>query len=253
MVLNNFIFSPEFRDYMIGIFGDSGVRPEYSLLNDLYRGILSRLPDDGGYIFWLAQMQAAQCAGEAAVRDLTSQIALIFITSTEYRDKGRSNSEFLEDLYDAILRRAPDLGGHLFWLGQLNSGALSREEVLQEFVKSDEFQDRVQEVIDAGCYTGCGNDPEGLCGNNVQAPDGCYCDENCFAFGDCCPDVCAPGTCISLSGCNPGGCNSNPAVLCGTGVQAPDGCYCDEACFSAGDCCPDVCNADACSGLAGCS
>jgi hypothetical protein len=151
MVLNNFVFSPEFRDYMVEIFGDSGVRPEYNLVNDQYRGILSTLPDDGGYIFWLANMQEAQCTGEAAVRDLTSQIALLFITSPGYTAKGRSNSEFLEDIYDAIQKRAPDLSGHLFWLGLLNSGALSREEVLQEFVNSVEFQGRVQEVIDAGC------------------------------------------------------------------------------------------------------
>jgi hypothetical protein len=151
MVLNNFVFSPEFRDYMIGIFGDSSVRPEYTLVNDQYRGILSRLPEDGGYLFWLGHMQTAQCTGEAAVSDLTNEIGLLFITSPEYVDKGRSNGEFLEDMYDAIQRRAPDLGGHLFWLGLLDSGALSREEVLQEFVNSVEFQGRVQEVIDAGC------------------------------------------------------------------------------------------------------
>jgi PKD repeat protein len=151
MVLNNFVFSPEFRDYMVGIFGDCGVRPEYNLLNDQYRGLLSRLPEDEGYIFWLGHMQTAQCTGEAAVRDLTSQIGLLFINSQEYIDKGRSNSEFLEDLYDAIQKRAPDLSGHLFWLGLLNSGALSREEVLQEFVNSLEFQGRVLEVIVAGC------------------------------------------------------------------------------------------------------
>jgi hypothetical protein len=151
MVLNNFVFSSEFRAYMIGKFGDSGVRPEYNLVNDQYRGILSRLPEDGGYIFWLGHMQTAQCTGDAAVRDLTNEIGLLFITSPEYMDKGRSNGEFLEDMYDAILRRAPDLSGHLFWLGLLNSGALSREEVLQEFVNSVEFQVRVQEVIDAGC------------------------------------------------------------------------------------------------------
>jgi hypothetical protein len=112
---------------------------------------LSRLPENEGYVFWLGHIQTAQCIGEVAVRDLTRDIALLFITSQEYIDKGRSNGEFLEDLYDAILRRAPDLSGHLFWLGQLNSGTLNREEVLQEFVNSEEFQGRVQEVIDAGC------------------------------------------------------------------------------------------------------
>ena len=138
---------------MEGVFGVSSVRPEYNLLNDLYRGLLSRIPDDGGYVSWLGQMQTAQCSGETAVRDLTSQIGLNFITSQEYLDKGRSNSEFLEDQYDAILKRAPDLPGHISWLGLLDSGTLTREALLQEFVNSAEFQGRVQEVIDAGCVS----------------------------------------------------------------------------------------------------
>jgi len=57
-----------------------------------------------------------------------------------------------------------------------------------------------------GCGGSCGECAEGLicspdgtactepvgckdmCGG--QSPDGCYCDEQCFDYGDCCPDVC---------------------------------------------------------------
>ena len=41
----------------------------------------------------------------------------------------------------------------LVWLGLLDAGTLTREQVLQEFVNSPEFQGRVQEVVDAGCVT----------------------------------------------------------------------------------------------------
>ena len=72
-VLNNFIFSPEFIAYVEGIFGMSTVRPENNLVNDFYRGILSRLPDTVGFNYWLGQMRAAQCAGSAQqIRDLVS-------------------------------------------------------------------------------------------------------------------------------------------------------------------------------------
>jgi hypothetical protein len=150
LLLNYFIFSEEFRIYMEGIFGDTTVWPEYNLVNDLYRGFLSRLPDDEGFNAWLALMQEAQCTGEQAVRDVTLEIVVTFLYSAEYIARGTDNSNYIEDLYNGILRRGAELGGYLAWLDYLNSGA-SREEVLQLFVDSDEFQGRVQEVIDAGC------------------------------------------------------------------------------------------------------
>jgi hypothetical protein len=38
-----------------------------------------------------------------------------------------------------------------FWIGQLDSGAQTREQVRQQFVQSPEFNNRVANVIDAGC------------------------------------------------------------------------------------------------------
>jgi hypothetical protein len=115
LLLNYFIFSAEFRTYMEGIFGPSSTRPEYSLVNDLYRGFLSRLPEDSGFNDWLALMQEAQCTGEQAVRDLTNQIGLLFIQSAEYEARNPElgnpdfSSEFVTNLYDAVLRRGAEL------------------------------------------------------------------------------------------------------------------------------------------------
>ncbi len=152
ILMNYFIFSAEFKSYMDGIFGDTSVRPEYNLVNDLYRGFLSRLPDDGGFNYWLGEMQTAQCGGDPqAIRDLTSQIALNFLQSQEYADRHTSNSECIEDYYNGIMRRGADLAGYLYWLGELNNGTYTRQTLLAVFVNSAEFQARVQQVIDAGC------------------------------------------------------------------------------------------------------
>jgi len=151
LLLNYFIFSAEFKTYMDGIFGDTSVRPEYNLVNDLYRGMLSRLPDDGGFNYWLAQMQDAQCSGNAqAIRDYTLQLALLFLNSQEYANRNTSNSEYIEDLYNGILRRGAELAGYQYWLGVLNGG-MTRPAMLQLFVDSAEFQARVTDVINAGC------------------------------------------------------------------------------------------------------
>ena len=83
---------------------------------------------------------------------------------------------------------------------------------------------------------------EGSCGE--MSPTGCWCDELCEGYGDCCEDVC--DECPDLSYCvAPGG---DCQGFCGR--QSPAGCWCDEACESYGDCCEAVC--DDCSELSQC-
>lgn len=70
------------------------------------------------------------------------------------------------------------------------------------------------------------NSCEVSCGG--QAPGGCWCDDQCTGFGDCCGDFqqfCGqpdPNSCV-------GNC----------GQQAPGGCWCDAQCLGLGDCCGD--------------
>jgi hypothetical protein len=150
-VLNFFVFSAEFNSYMVGLFGASTARPENNMVNDFYRGILSRLPDTAGYNAWLPQMRNAQCTGAQQVRDLSHQIASLFVASAEYVARARTNSGYVEDLYDAILRRGAAPNEITYWLDILTAGTMTREQVLQAFTDSPEFQTRVQTVIDAGC------------------------------------------------------------------------------------------------------
>ncbi|MBI5676061.1 MAG: DUF4214 domain-containing protein [Nitrospirae bacterium] len=79
------------------------------------------------------------------------QIALNFLQSQEYANRNTSNSEYIEDLYNGILRRGAELAGYQSWLTALNGGIYTRQTMLTAFVNSTEFQVRVQQVIDAGC------------------------------------------------------------------------------------------------------
>ena len=85
------------------------------------------------------------------MRALVGRIATGFVYSQEYGARNRDNWEYVEDLYNGILRRGADPSGFLFWVNLLNSGTQSRDWVLGYFVISPEFQMRVQQVIDAGC------------------------------------------------------------------------------------------------------
>jgi hypothetical protein len=94
-------------------------------------------------------MRNAQCQGAQQVTNATTQLALEFLRSQEYVSANRNNAGFVEDLYNGILRRGAAPSEVAYWVNLLST--YDREEVLQSFVYSPEFQTRVQEVIDAGC------------------------------------------------------------------------------------------------------
>jgi hypothetical protein len=156
MLITFFANCEEFRLHLQDILGTMSTRPENNLVNDLYRGFLGRLPDSGGFGWWLKDnpsmnMRSAQCSGAAAVRNLTNQIALAFIQSNEYTNRHRNNNQYVEDLYNGILKRGADPAGYMHWVTLLHNHTYNRVQMLSEFTNSPEFQTRVQAVIDAGC------------------------------------------------------------------------------------------------------
>jgi len=74
-----------------------------------------------------------------------------FFQCGEYDEAAKSDAAFVEDLYNAFLRRGADLAGFNYWVDHLETGAISRPDLLTVFVDSAEFQGRVDEVIAAGC------------------------------------------------------------------------------------------------------
>ena len=84
---------------------------------------------------------------------------------------------------------------------------------------------------------------EGYCGG--QSPAGCYCDDLCSQYGDCCDDY------VEICGGTTPGDGSCKGV-CGSDQPQEGNCYCDGACEQYGDCCSDY--ATECGGTtpAGC-
>src|SRR6185436_13789439 len=135
------------------IFGMAGVRAEIDAVMDFYRGLLSRLPDDSGFSFWLGRFRAAQCQGQAAILAEVEAISSAFALSAEYNGRNRTQAQYTGDLYNAFLRRGADLGGVQFWISTLtrSTNPLTREQLRVEFKNSPEFQARVQAIIAQGC------------------------------------------------------------------------------------------------------
>jgi hypothetical protein len=153
VVLAGFMFSPEFASFTQAIFGNTGVRAEMDAVVDFYRGLLSRLPDSGGFNFWVGQFRTAQCANAGAVYTQVESISSSFMNGSEYVGKGRSNAQFVGDMYNTFLRRGGDQGGVQFWINQLNGNTLTRNQVRQNFIASPEFTNRVNAIVNQGCFT----------------------------------------------------------------------------------------------------
>ncbi|MBK8321766.1 MAG: DUF4214 domain-containing protein [Betaproteobacteria bacterium] len=146
-----FLFSTEFQTFTQALFGNAPVRKEVDTVMDLYRGLLARLPDNGGLSGLVWQFRTAQCQGAAAVYSLVEALSSGFAGSAEYAARNRTNAQYVGDLYNTFLRRGGDLAGVQFWINEIASGARSRDRVRQDFIATAEFTSRINAVIAEGC------------------------------------------------------------------------------------------------------
>ena len=120
---------------MIEIFMDSGeFRIKGKFIAQTYLGILRRDAEYGGF---------RDCLDALLQGMSRKQIVQYFLNSTEFKSKFGSNltnGEFVKRMYANVLLRASDTGGYNFWVGQLNSGQMTRAQVALAFLDSAEFQ-----------------------------------------------------------------------------------------------------------------
>lgn len=109
---------------------------EKSLVVHYYNSILRRPPDAAGKSYWQSEAQRLASLG-ADPREAVFALASAFFASPEYT--GRSDAEFITDLYKTFFNRAPDSGGLQHWSSQIASG-MPREVVLLSFMFSPEFR-----------------------------------------------------------------------------------------------------------------
>ena len=157
VVMYAFEFSSEFDAYMVGILGNTSSTATVATVVDYYRGLLGRMPDSAGFAYWLGRFQSAQCAGSAQIAAEANAISQQLVSSSEYvnRDAARTpfarNAGFVQDLYNALLRRGSDLAGFEYWVGQIDNGVLTRDQVRLSLLGSPEFQARIAAIAALGC------------------------------------------------------------------------------------------------------
>lgn len=96
----------------------------------LYDVCLGRQPDSAGLADWTNRLASGQITGTEA--------AAGFFFSNEYKNKNRSDADFVEDLYNCFLGRASDTTGRTSWISQLGNGT-SDISIFNGFSQSTEY------------------------------------------------------------------------------------------------------------------
>lgn len=110
----------------------------------LYQAAFDRAPDEPGFGFWIAALDAG-----VGLR----HVAQDFVTSPEFGalyGNGADHLAILTGFYAHVLHRAPDAGGLAFWLDVLDSGADSVAGVLTGFSESQENHAQLVGVMQQG-------------------------------------------------------------------------------------------------------
>ncbi len=135
-VLDGFLYSQEFtnlaRSYNIKPTKEtSSTGLIETFVQRFYNTILGREPDAAGLADWTNQLASGTKTG--------ADIAKGFIFSPEFSSVERTNTQYVEILYSAFFGRPADPDGLNGWVTALDSGTLTRENVLDGFLGSQEF------------------------------------------------------------------------------------------------------------------
>ena len=107
----------------------------YKYVEKLYTCILDRPSEPAGCEYWVQAIKEGNGmdAGKAAS---------CFFQSQEYKDKRKTDAEFMVDVYQMFFGREPDQGGYDYWLDNLKNERVSRVWLIEEgFGKSPEFRE----------------------------------------------------------------------------------------------------------------
>ncbi len=106
--------------------------PAVAMIDRLYLTFFQRFPDEDGLNYWL------NLVGEGANLE---DVAEWFAMSDEFqrRYQGRDFGQFLDKLYVDVLNREPDTKGKVYWLGQLETGAVTRGTIVVYFTEGEEL------------------------------------------------------------------------------------------------------------------
>ena len=125
-------------DSTIDVGDGTYILPAAAQLYRSYFGAMGRLPDEGGYNWWLGEIETG--------RHTLNSMAAGFIDSSEFKalsDSDNSgvisNEEFILHMYNGVFGRDPDAGGLAWWVGQLDTEAKTQPDAFISMTQSNEY------------------------------------------------------------------------------------------------------------------
>lgn len=135
-IATSFVASPEFTATYGSL--DTG-----GFVTLLYRNVLDRAPDQGGFDNWTGRIDRGELsradvvAGFSESAEHVAGMASGLALGSTWM--GNANAEAVARLYAATFQRAPDEGGLTNWLVAMNGGT-TRSQAAEGFAASSEFQ-----------------------------------------------------------------------------------------------------------------
>ena len=111
----------------------TGLETDSGEIFRLYNAAFARFPDSDGLSYWIENYISGQ--------NDSRTVASSFLASDEFKEsygEDISNELYIDNLYKNVLGRESDSDGLNYWLGQLDSGLETREEILLGFSESAE-------------------------------------------------------------------------------------------------------------------
>jgi len=114
----------------------------------LYTAFFQRQPEQDGFEFWTDAYSSGAWNLDKMARH--------FVVSDEFVQTYGSltNAEFIDLIYQNVQGRAGDPTGRAFWLGQLDSGLMTRGRVMIFFSESEEYVGATETVRPMAGYLG---------------------------------------------------------------------------------------------------
>jgi YVTN family beta-propeller protein len=118
-------------DIVAGIASLAASATPSARLTRLYSAYFKRLPDFGGYTYWVGKLRSGTSLAKASDT---------FAASSEFKRTYGSltNKAFVTLVYQNVLGRSPDSGGASYWLGRLDRKVVSRGAMMTAFSESSE-------------------------------------------------------------------------------------------------------------------
>lgn len=106
-------------------------------VRDFYLGGLARQPSPYELNYWVSRLTYSQAQGMEQLWVDGRELGSAVFRSAEYAARGRSDVDFVHDLYQGYLQRGPDQNGWDAWVNALQTN--SRDVVIDGFAFSTEF------------------------------------------------------------------------------------------------------------------